>query len=141
MSALSDRMNLLTNALASFAGFRNVTRDLLDFAQRNPTALKQGVYTVIARTEGGFTNLLGRMAAYGTQNIVILGQIQLEETDTPSKVEDAEGDMIDEIKEFCRSQLPSGIGSLSLTAITQSQQIDYPYGWVLFELTMSEETY
>ena len=42
--------------------------------------------------------------------------------------------MIDEIKVFLRT-LPAALGSLQLNGWRQSEQMDYPYAGVAFELT------
>ena len=43
--------------------------------------------------------------------------------------------MIDEIKAFTRA-LPPQLGSLTLTGWRQSQQLEHPYGWAAFDLTL-----
>lgn len=139
MSELSLRMELFKVTLQAFAADRVVTRDLIDFANRTPEELKQGVYTVVSKGESGYANFTGRMAAYGTQGIAIIGQIQVEEDDPPSAIEDAEGEMIEEIKQFANSQLPPGLGSFTLLSVNQSQQLEHPYGWVLFDSFTSED--
>lgn len=112
-----------------------VTRDFYDFAQRADADLVKGIYTVMAGHEGRYSNNRGREAAYGTRNIAILGQIKLDEDSLPSACEDAEGTMIDEIKALCRNRT-TDIDSLLLVSCKQSRQIEHPYAWVAFELTM-----
>lgn len=138
MSTLSVQMNALRDALAAMYPTRMVTRDLLDFAQRDDTELLAGIYTVVARNEGDYSHTMGREAYYGTLKIGVLGQIRVAENLTPSAVEDAEGLMIDEIKALVRSRTVA-INSLQLVALRQSGQLEHPYGWVAFEMTMVGE--
>ena len=96
-SDLTIQMEVVKAGLAARVPARIVTRDLLDFANRKPADLTAGIYTVLSSDEGGYSNNMGREAAYGRHNIMILGQFKLAETVVPSAVEDAEGVMIDEI--------------------------------------------
>jgi hypothetical protein len=137
-SELTIRMDLLKAHMETLFPDRVITRDLIDFAARDQADLKKGVYTLIARNENDFTNLLGRVAMYGAKGLYILGQLLVNDESQPHTVEDAEGLMIDEIKELCRN-LPDGIGDMTLMQLQQSAQIDYPYGWVLFELQTRED--
>ena len=98
MSEIGDRMNLIKATLAAALPARIVTRDLLDFASRKDSELQAGIYTLVSRGEKGYQNLLGRAAMDGNHNIILVGQIQLDEKATPSGVEDAELTMVDEIK-------------------------------------------
>jgi hypothetical protein len=138
MNSLTARMELLKSTMETMFPERVITRDHKDFASRDQADLKKGVYTLISRNETDFSNLLGRMATFGAKGIYILGVIQVEDDAAPHVAEDAEGDMIDEIKSLCRN-LPSGVGDMTLQQLQQSAQIDYPYGWVLFELVTRED--
>jgi len=135
MSDLSTQMNIVKVALAAMFPLRIVTRDLLDFSMRKQSELKSGIYTVLSSDEGGYSNNMGREAAYGRHNIMILGQLKLAENVAPHEVEDAEGVMIDEIKALMRN-VPAGINALILKRWRQSQQMESPFGWVMFELEM-----
>ena len=123
-------MNLIKTLLAAALPLRIVTRDLLDFGQRDCTA---GVYTLVSNGEGGYQNLNGREAMDGTQRILLVGQIQLGEDVAPSAIEDAELAMVDEIKAFLRAR-PSTIVQWYMTGCRQSQQMDAPFGWVSIDL-------
>lgn len=134
-SALTVQMNALKNALAAMVPLRVVTRDLADFAERADADLLKGIYTVVAREEAYYTHTMGREAHYGTLSIGLLGQIRVSEDAVPSAVEDAEGAMIDEIKALMRSRTLA-VNSLQLVKTRQSGQLEHPYGWVAFDLTM-----
>lgn len=138
MSALSVQMNALAAALAAMYPTRVVTRDLLDFAERADADLLSGVYTVVARKEGDYTHTMGREAHYGELMIGLLGQIRVAEDAAHSAVEDAEGVMIGEIKALVRSRTLA-INSLRLVACRMSGQLEHPYGWVAFDMTMVGE--
>jgi len=136
-STSTVQVKALQTVLAVMYPDRVISRDLLDFADRPDQDLFKGIYTVVARREDGYTNTRGREAYYGTRRIGLLGQIKVAESSppTPSVAEDAEGVMIDEIKAMMRSRTLE-TNSLKLVACTQSGQLEYPYGWVAFELTM-----
>lgn len=139
MSELSVRMELLKTSLQAFLPARVITRDLGDFAMREASQLQQGVFTLVSKGEGDYANFIGRMAAYSTRGIAIIGQIQIAEGTAASAIEDAEGSMIDDIKQFARSALPAGLGSFAMLSVTQSQQLEHPYGWVLIDATITED--
>lgn len=136
MSLLADRMNLIASTLEARFPLRVVTRSLKDFTQRQPAELKRGIYTVISQGEGGYQNYLSRAAMDGQQKMILVGQIQLGEKDDPSTIEDAEFEMIEEIKDFCR-HLPAQLACLSMTGYQQSGQVEAPYGWIAVDLEMS----
>lgn len=133
MSEISTRMELIKTLLAAALTARIVTRDLLDFAQRKDADLLAGIYTLVSNGEGGYQNLNGREAMDGTQRILLVGQIRLDEDAVPSAIENAELAMVDEIKAFLRAR-PAQIIQLYMTGFRQSQQMDAPYGWVSVDL-------
>lgn len=137
MSALSDRMNAIQSTLAAMYPARTVIRDLKDFAARPLGELQAGIYTVLSASEGNYSHYLGGMTRDGEHRVLVVGQIAVAETSAPSMTEDAEGVMIDEIKAFTRD-LPPELGSLTLTGWRQSQQLEHPYGWVAFDMTLRE---
>lgn len=136
MSETETVMEALKTALQAAYAERVVSRDLLDFDLRAEADLEAGIYTLIAGSEQDFPNYKGREGNFGTLRPVIVAQIKLAETATPSEVEDAEGEMIDEIKAFTRSVLDAPIDSLVISSINRSQQLDHPYGWVSFQMEM-----
>lgn len=137
MSALSTRMNAIKSTLAAMYPSRIVTRDLKDFASRPLTDLLRGIYTVLSASEGNYSHYLGGMTRDGEHRVLVVAQIAVAETAVPSETEDAEGALIDEIKAFTQA-LPPELGSLTLTGWRQSQQLDRPYGWVTFDMTLRE---
>lgn len=138
MSTLSDKFEQIKTALALAFPARIVTRSFMNPSDRPDSELLFGVYTVISQAEGGYNNLPGREAMYGRIELLIVGQTKVGEGDSSVEIEDAEFQMVDEIKGFLRA-LPVGIDSLLLKKFRQSGQVDHPYGWVVFQLEMLHE--
>lgn len=136
MSQLSERMELITSTLAERFPARLVTRSLKDFSLRQPAELRRGIYTVISLGEGDYQNLLSRAAMDGRSRMLLVGQLQLAESAEPEAIEDAEGEMIDEIKDFAR-HLPAPLACLEVKNFRQSGQTDHPYGWIAADLEMT----
>lgn len=133
MSELGTKFEQLRSALETAQPARIVTRS---FNNDRPDAeLRAGVFTILAQGEGGYNNLPGREAMYGTIDLVILGQIMVAEGDAAADLEEAEFTLVEEIKSFVRA-LPVGIDSLMIKRYRQSGQIDHPYGWVAIEMEM-----
>jgi len=126
-------MNALKVQLQTVAPGRVVTRDLADFASRSNDDLKKGVYTLIARSENNYANYPGRAGQLGKLSIFIVGQIKLTENAMPSAVEDAEFNMIEELKALAQSILPEIVSNLQLQSVRNSSQLETPYGWVSSE--------
>lgn len=133
MSELGTKFEQLRAALQAALPGRVVTRSY----QTDPadSDLLTGMFTILAQGEGGFNNLPGREAMYGRQDLAILAQLKVAEGDAGQDIEEAEFEMIEELKGFVRA-LPAGIDSLEIKSYKQSGQIEHPYGWVLFELEM-----
>lgn len=129
----AQRMVALKTALAATLPSRVVTRDLKDFSDRASADLIKGVFTLISIGESGYRNYNGREAMDGRHRILLIGQIVLGEDDAPSKVEDAELAMVEDIKGFVRA-LPVGLCSLVMTGFRQSGQLEAPYGWVSIDI-------
>ncbi|HQS59968.1 MAG: hypothetical protein B7Y56_03425 [Gallionellales bacterium 35-53-114] len=133
MSEISDRMNLIKTTLATALPARVVTRDLMDFSMRADEDLQAGIYTLVSKGEGGYQNLLGRLAMDGTQRILLVGQFVAGADADPSAIEDAELAMIAEVKTFLQA-LPATLCRLKMTGFRQSEQMDTPYGWIVADL-------
>jgi hypothetical protein len=136
MSALGDRMALIASTLAARYPARVVTRSFQQFEQRKREDLIPGIYTIVSRGEGGYANYNGREAMDGNHKILVIGQIVLEESQTPAEVEDAEFVMVEEIKALVRD-LPSALCSLVMMGFDQSGQLLHPYGGITVELEMT----
>jgi hypothetical protein len=126
-------MNLIKTALAAMFPDRLVTRDFLDPAQRTERELRQGIYTLLSSGEGNYTNVPGYSAQEGRQDLLIVADVLIDESKSPSQSEDAEFDMVDEIKAFVRG-LPDTLCAMNLLRWEQSGQVAHPRGWVVFQL-------
>lgn len=134
---LAERMAAMKTALTTAMPTRVVTRDLRDFADRAKADVAKGVFTLVSKGEGGYRNYNGREAMDGKHRILLVAQIVLAETASPSAVEDAEFAMVEEVKTFLRA-LPAELCSLVMKGFQQSGQLDAPYGWVAIELEINE---
>ncbi len=137
MSVLGDRMSLIAFTLGTLYPARVVTRSFQPFDLRQRADLLSGIYTVVSRGEGGYANYNGREAMDGKHRILIIGQVALDEAQTPAEVEDAEFVMVEEIKDLVRN-LPSALCSLVMTGFEQSGQLLHPFGGITVELEMME---
>ena len=127
-------MELLRGALATAYPKRVVSRDLADFADRKKQDLAAGIYTIVNLASDQYPNYRGREGNFGRVQIVLLAQIELAESSTPSQIEDAELAMLEELQAFTRTVLPQGIDSLVLTAHRSSGQLEHPYGWIACQM-------
>jgi hypothetical protein len=118
MSTLTLKMQSLAAALATHYPQRIVTRDWEDSSQRNDSDLTRGIYTLISKSETDYADYPGREAQLGTLQFVLIAQIKVAEASGASTVEDAESDLIDEIKAFVSSPPPSlaDAGNLALVS-------------------------
>lgn len=135
MSDLSDKLDLLRTSLETALPGRIVTRSFEDAADLKDADLERGIVTIATQGEGGYNNLPGREAMYGTLDLVLVGRLKVKETDSGEALENAEFILVEEIKAFVRA-LPAGIDSLEIKRYRQSGQIERPYGWVLIEMEM-----
>ncbi|MDD4926941.1 MAG: hypothetical protein PHF58_10615 [Methylotenera sp.] len=133
MNEITTRLNLIIAELSQALPNRLFSRDLKDFAQRQEIELETGIYTLLSSGEGGYQNLLGRAAQDGTAQMALLGQFKLPEDSAGSAVEDAELDMVQEIKDFLIT-LPPTLCRLQMTGFTQSKQLEAPFGWIVIDL-------
>ena len=136
MSVLSERMTLIADLLADAMPSRKVTRSFKDFEQRQPEELKAGVLTLISRGESDYANLRDRPAMDGRHQMTLIGQLQVNESSEKLEIEEAEFDLVEELKAFMRN-LPPTLACLELKNFRQSGQIEHPYGWIACELEIT----
>lgn len=138
-SARTTKMTAIVTMLSTAFSGRVVGRTLKDFSQHKREELIKGIYTVIAGPEGDYPNdVVQEMAHFGKLKVKILFQIEIDEKtsrENTSAVEDAENLAIDEIKSLMNT-LPAGIDSLVLKNLNNSEQLEAPYGWVMFSLEL-----
>lgn len=112
---------------------RVVKRNLEHFQFHPPGELEQGVVMLISDGEGNYNNKPRRTATEGTHSLLIIAHLQVGETDTPLDVELAEMVLMEELKSWLRAGLPNY--RLELDNISQSRQLEFPYGWIVAKFT------
>jgi len=131
-------MNLIKDTLAQVAPNRVVSRDFKDFDQHTIEDLEKGVLTVISEGEAQYANSFGRQAETSKHPLVIVGQMSLAPDATGTQVEDAEFDLVEDVKALVSSALPVDICTLELKRFRQSKQMDAPNCWIVCELVLDE---
>ena len=112
--------------------WRVVTRSWKDFDGHAQADLEAGIYTLISQAERDYANYYGREAQLGLQTILISGVFVLSESATGEQIEDAEFEMVEELKAVAQVRSkPEIIGALQLVGFQQSGQLEAPYGWIL----------
>lgn len=136
MNALDTGMELLKTRLAAAMVSRIVTRSLKDPGNRPNGELLQGVLTLLPAGESDFDNeVLGREAQLGTLDVKLVAHLQVANNTDPVAIEQAEGNLIDEVKAFCEA-VPTDFDFVYLNKWRNSMQLDHPNGWVVFDLSV-----
>jgi len=117
----------IATALGQAAPMRTVVRDLKDFSDYDETVIKAGVYTLISKGMNADASDIEYL------DLLLVGQIQVDEGSAPSVVEEAELLMLDEVRIF--TQKIQGV-RIVRGQFRQSAQIDAPYGFISGELTV-----
>ena len=138
MSPLAEKMDLIASTLQALCPERIVSRNYRDFAAASNDDLKQGRFTVLSRGEPAYLNHFHRPADESRHSIWIVGQIMLPRDSHGSAIEDAEFEMVEDVKRLVRSTLPVEICTLELKRFVQSHQMEAPRGWVRCELELNE---
>lgn len=135
MDNLDSLFANLAGALAAALPSRVISRNLLDFGQRADADLLLGVVTVVSAGEDSYAQHLGRIAEEGTVHALLVGQLRVAEANppTPEAVERAEFALMADLKAALRGAAIPGAAVL-LQRFRQSQQLEYPYGWIAAEL-------
>ena len=137
-SSLTEKMNLVKAQLELVAPTRIVTRSYKDFEQHRNNDLKTGILTVISSGEDGYANSFARHAETSNHPFIIAGQIKLAGNASGEDVENAEFEMVEDVKALVRSALPPEISTLELKRFKQSGQLLQPNGWIVCELVIDE---
>lgn len=136
---MAARMQALAAHLAVAAPSRIVTRSYADFSGREKADLRSGIFTIISAGEKSFVDEVYEPGDYGSHDILITGQIQLDEGSTGEETEDAEFGLIADLKAAVAGPLPSELLGLTLHSWRQSGQIEAPYGWIAAQLGIAIE--
>lgn len=130
---LQTYIDLLLASLAAFATDRDVSRDFKTLAQLDSEPggnLANGRFTLVSDNLGETNNISGDAVRGGTWTIAVVGQIKLAENATGSQVEDAEFAMFNQLVNWLNSPIDDEINCLEIKRMTQSKQLETPYGWI-----------
>ena len=131
---VDETLESLKDALAAALPGRVLTRSFLPMARRSLDELQSGVVTLINKGVKDYANYLGREAQLGTLEVVLIGQLKVDDALPSLAVEQAELQLAGEIEAFLRSAMPAGVRDCQANGFAQSGQLEAPYGWVAFEL-------
>lgn len=129
---IDDRLDALYASLTATLSTRVVKRSLLHFDAHAEGEIEQGVLMLVSDGESNYSDKLGMEAKEGSHKLLLIGHLKVDETTDPSAIEAAETDLIEEVKSWVRGGV-NGM-SLQLQRVTQSRQLEHPYGWVLIEV-------
>lgn len=130
MTRIADRMQLqLPNRL--------VTRNALDFAQRQAEEMERGVITLVALAVEDLDTQRDLADTAGKLRILLMGEFKLAESAQGEDVERAEWELWQEVYAFL---LCPGLGLCPLAPkrLQLSGQEQAPYGWIAVDLEYSE---
>lgn len=134
MATPDDTLEALKNGLSAAMPLRIVGREFRPLAQRRAEELLKGVVTLVNRGEDKYANYLGREAQLGALDVLLIGQLKVDDKASPLDVERAELALAEEVKAFLRAPLPAGVVDCQAQSFVQSGQLEAPFGWVVFEL-------
>lgn len=134
MGTPNDTLTALASGLQAALPARQVSRSFRPLAQRAVAELEQGVLALVGLGEGDYANYRGREAQLGTVSALLIGHLIVAENAEPVAVEEAELALAEEVKAFLRGTLPAGVTSCLATGFKQSGQLEFPRGWIVFQL-------
>ncbi len=130
---MDDRMDAVAASLKSALGTRHVKRSWLKhYDDHTPQELADGVVMLISAGESQYRDGPGMTALEGAHRMILIGHLKVPDDSQPQAVEDAELDLIEDIKGWARGAIP-GVG-LSVVRVEHSRQLEHPYGWVVVYL-------
>lgn len=136
MSELGDNLDALVTALQAVAATRTITRAYKDFAERPQADLEAGVFTILSKGVESYQTVVGRAASYGLHQVLIVGQVKVADNAAGSAVDEAEFGLLEDLQALANAVLPEPLGGFLLLRFTQSQQVEFPYGWIAAECTI-----
>jgi hypothetical protein len=138
MAAINERLDLMVGIFKGLFPDRVVDRNYEDVHSAEEDDLTCGTFSFMFKSEGGYRNELHRRADTSAQKYIVIARMYLKEGATGEDVEKEELAMIEEMKSFIRSGLPSEIYNLSMVETIGSAQAQAPLAWVLFELELTD---
>lgn len=131
------RMTALVAALAAVNTSRIVGRNFQRMSELNDTDLELGVFTVMSSSASGLHRPFGVATEASRQKVLIIGQLRVPNSSGSegdgAAVEAAEFSMMADLEALVSSQLAENISGIEWLGVTQSRQLDAPYGWIAAE--------
>lgn len=137
MSA-ADRLNNIKQRLIELAPDAQVSRDYTAFNNRGSYDHNEQIFCVVS---GGFPKFgsLPTPSEDQQHQFMILGQVKLYDKDSGEALEDAEFALLDVVKSLVQADFWDDESScIALNKVSQSQQQDQPYAWIVCELMFDE---
>lgn len=119
-----------TDQLRDWGYPRYITRDLELPQERDEAMLRHGIISISIVDEDNYSNARCRKAAYGDLNLIVVGQVLLNETSKPSEIENIEIRILQDIRNLLRNPPASEPFVYNLKRTSFSRQAEHPYGWV-----------
>jgi len=136
---IGERTTAFVAALTAALPARHIKfADLRNYDDYDRQELGEGIIVVLSSGESDYSNNPGMIAKEATQRFILAGKIKCDERATGLDVFGEEVKIIEEVKEFLRSNVPGM--SLNITASHQSRQLDKPYAWTLQHVDVGPNT-
>lgn len=126
---IDDRLDVFKPALQLALPTRWVEIGLVPYEDRQKEDLQAGVVNIVSNGEGNYHRGKGMAAREGIHKVLLICHLQVEETQTRAELQQAEIDLMEEIKSFVRT----GVAGMTvvLDNLQQSRLLEHPYGWVV----------
>lgn len=134
MATVDTVLDRLATGLAVALPRRIVTRSFIPLAQRSIEELEAGVLTLVSLGEGDYANYRGREAQIGTISALLIGHLAVADGAERIAIERAELALAEEVKAFLQGDMPAGVSSCLAEGFKQSGQLEFPRGWVVFQM-------
>lgn len=126
---IRQRMGALIASLEAALPARIIKRGLIPYDDHGADELAAGVVMLISDAEQEYSRALGMTAREPIHKLIVVGHLKIAETATAADLEDAEQDLMEDIKAWIRAGL-DGM-DLQPESIQQSRQLEFPYGWIV----------
>ena len=137
---LIDYIERLHASMDSFMDGREVSRELKTMPELEDAPYQElaaGRFTILSTGLGETRNIPGNAVSGGTWSITVIGQIKLNEDCTGAEIEDAEFAMFADLEAWLNSPIDDEINCIEAVRMTQSQQLEKPYGWIAVNLEVT----
>lgn len=123
-------------ALKSALTTRIIKRTLMDYRQHKTGEMKTGVVMIVGDGEGSYSQAKAMAAKEGVTYFLLVAHVEVGDSNAATmgqSVEDAEDDLIEEIKSFVKAGIPGM--DLKLENVKQSRQLEAPMGWIVAKVS------